>query len=591
MPQSKKPKHSAKKGRSEAAKILKKQQNVRDYYKYFTVVLQQRDQYSFPTRDELASFFLQNNHLSASHQSELKTKEKGTECGLLLDARYLWLGLNDWCPGSAIVEEKRCRDVLNLIDIQVSSIIDMGRSALILIQKSEDCSCFHEVIGKIYPTNIKLILRTFEATHKLQILFTLISCSTTIVKLEGILDTCLSIPMLRPLVMSVAEAKLVHVVSKMLDYLLGLDSLDTDIPDIDHGDTSTEYESRQPTAVETIHICSQLILNFVSRITSNLLAHFNDSSTGTPTSIRMTDTEVKYFAAMFRTLLGSGPSTPELDVEFRAFSDGLRKFDETLASSCLWVYNRRHEIGASPLWGNMQDDNHFDKYLYRSPRVCDCFVTPAKSTCQRCLSRFQSVFDSFLDRFAYYDSILKDTAHVFEEMIKALQRNTMSGLSVHNECGWYQGTMESIKTAIDNLLDIYLISHLIRMARLSSNFTRTIESSDASALLTSALCKSIYRLFAIRTTTKPFAENVKKGTASALLRSTILKAIEDDIMLLSAIEGYIRHKRSVVAELLDNKASEAGTYVNQGGSPSSAAIIAELMDEMLSKTEAACDTA
>ena len=584
MPQSKKPKHSAKKGRPESAKTPKTQEQVRDYYKFFTDGRLLQSQYLFPSRDELASIFLRNKYKSANHQSELKTREQEKECHAVLATKFLWLQLNYWCPGAAIADEEGSREVLHLINLDVRYSLSIGKLAQGL-RKSANGSCFHGADVRIYPGNIKLLLKQFEARHKLPTADILVYSTKTILRLEGILITCLSIPRLRPLVLPIAEARLIHVVSKMLDYLLGLDSLETAIPEIDHVDTSTELESRQPTVVETIHICAKLILTFFSRITSSLLAHFNDTSTGTLTSIRMIDTKVKYFAAMFRILLGSGQCTPEMDVEFQNFCHGLRKVDETLASSCLWMYTKRRENGASPLWGNLQDDNHFEQYLHRSPSVCDCLVTPAKSTCQRCLSRFLSVLDSFLDRLTYYDSILKDTAHVLEEMIKAFQRNTTSGLSVHDECCRYQGTMESIKTTIDNLLDIYLISHLIRMARLTSNFTRTIESSDASALLTSVLCKSICRLFAMRTATKPFAENVKKGTASALLQNTTLNAIKDDIMLLSTIAGYIRHEKSVVVQQLDKEAREADTDENRESSPAPAAMIAEVKDEMLSKTE------
>ena len=135
---------------------------------------------------------------------------------------------------------------------------------------------------------------------------------------------------------------------------------------------------------------------------------------------------------------------------------------------------------------------------------------------------------------------------------------------------------------------VFLFSHLIRISRLTSNFT-SLGSPDAAAHLMAVLCKSTYKLHSFQMATESFGKKATKRTASAWLRNTILRAIEDEILLLKTLEGYIRPVQAVLEQHLATKTRKAEAAVSQDNpEPPSLTTIAQLMDEMLPATELTC---
>ena len=584
MPKSRKKKHSDKPVRKGSSGISKKHDQTFDCYTFFTDVLQLKDEHSFPERDSWACTFLRNNRASSSQPRDGQNKEK--EARSFLASRYPWLKVSDWCPAVNIVDIKQCRDLLDEIAWNTKHLKILGGIAQNLKYTMPSRWSEHNEGVSNFPEEIRSRLQDIETSQSFIAALTHFSFSKAILHLEGFLVTCLSIPVLRPFLQPLAESKIVHVLSKMLDCLLGLESLERSIPEISHLHTSPELDA---SAVEITDICTQALLNFIAECGVYTNGRFDPFST-----VQEIQASTSEFVKYFRLMVGAGPTTKEMDDGFRAYSDALNKECGTAAYHSVWLYEKRHNYRARPLWGNLQDVQQLQTFLKLSPSVCDCSASSALATCNACLTQLHSVLESFLDRAAICHHMLRDTANIFEEMLRSLQANTTSDLCEQKECLLYQEMMERIKGTTEHRLTVFLLSHLLRMARLTSNFTRSIRSPDARLYFMDILCKSIYRfqLFQ-RASANPFGDNVMKRTASALLRNIMLKPVEDDTLLLKTLEGYIRQEGIAVKQLLakTTRANDAEIAEKIVQSASAEAFIAQLMDEMLIVADIACKTA
>ena len=201
-----------------------------------------------------------SNHGSSTQPGSQRNQEK--EAHSLLASRYLWLIAIDSCPGACIVDIQQCRALLHLLtQIATQRVTTFGEVVKTLRHRPPDQEIEENLT--LFLEDINLILHSFETNDAFRIASNHFSFSRGILYLEGFLDTRLSIPMLRPFLLPLPESKVVHVVSRMLDYLLGAESLES-IPEMTAGATSAEPGSGQATAMETIGICTQFIMNFVA---------------------------------------------------------------------------------------------------------------------------------------------------------------------------------------------------------------------------------------------------------------------------------------------------------------------------------------
>ena len=584
MPHSKKQKHSAKHPQKGSSKTSRERDQMFDYYKFFTDVLQLQDGHSFPERDYWTRtfLFLQNKHTSSDQARRQSNQEKHVR--VFLSRRYLWIDDNDLCPGATIVDKQKCRELLRAIVNKTASIVEsMTRMSCVTRRRFPGHCPSNEARLKKFPEKFQPQLLSFEKTHKMDTAYSQVLCSEAILYLEGFLVTCLSIPTLRPFLLPLAESKVVHVVSKMLDNLLGLDSLESTIPDINAAQTSAETISERLTAMEAIEICTMVLAAFVTDITAYADSNLHDVCEVTQ-HLSTIETRTKEFAETFREMVGTGPKRRVLDTAVNSY------FLKFKAGPVLYylLYNDRHEEDASVPWGNLQDDMEFQKFLKNPVTFCDCSETSAELICQKCLSQLQAVLESFLDRFAVINQMLNDTRNIFEEMLRYLQRSTRTDCSEHDVCVSFQYYMEGIRISTNRRLTDFLLSHLLRMARLTSNFTRNIESPDTGEHCMEMLAMSIYRFHTTdKVTSNVFRENARRRAASILLRNTLLKAVEDDLLLLKTLERCIQHESVVVGQRLarEEKNAEAEDTEDMPESLSVDAIVAQLMDEILSAIE------
>ena len=349
--------------------------------------------------------------------------------------------------------------------------------------------------------------------------------------------------------------------------------------------------------METIEICTMAVTAFVSDITADAYSHLNDVSEASQHLVNM-ETRTKEFTKIFREMVGTGPKRHVMDTTVKSYRVNFKAGPEL---SSLLYYTRHGEDAGGP-WGDLQDDTEFQKFLQNSVTFCDCSETSAELTCQKCLSQLQAVLESFLDRFAVNNQMLNDTRNVFEEMLRCVQSNRRSDCSEHDVYKSYHDYMVLIRISTNRRLTDFLLSHLLRMARLTSNFTRNIESPNAAKQCMEMLCMFLYRYHAatpIRTNT--FHEYTRMRAASTFLRNTLLKAVEgnlfllkallkaveDDLLLLKTLERNIRHERLVVGQRLARKErnAEAEDTEDRPESPSQDTIIAQLMDEIQSVIE------
>ena len=586
MPHSKKQKHSAKHRQKGSSKTSRERDQTFDYYKFFTDVLQLQDGHSFPERDYWTRTFLslQNKHTSSDRASRHSSQENHV-CEYLM-CRYLWLDAgSNLCPGANIVDIQQCRDLLRASGTRMARLVKWMREKSCVTRRQFASRCPSKTARlEKFPEEIKPHLLSFETTHKVDAAISHMLCSDAILFLEGFLVTCLSIPTLRPLFLPLAESKVVHVVSKMLDNLLGLDSLESTIPEINPAETSAETISERLTVMETIEICTMVLAAFVSDSTADADLHLYYDISEVSQHLVNIEIRTKEFAKIFLEMVGTGPKRHAMDTTVKRF---FLEFKAGPVLTSLLYYTRPRENAAGQ-WGNLQDDTEFQKFLQNSVTFCDCSETSAELTCQKCLSQLQAVLESFLDRFAVYDQMLNDTRNIFEEMLRCVQRNTRTDCSEYEVYKSYHTYMLLTRMSTSRRFTDFLLSHLLRMARLTSNFTRNIESPNAAKHCMEMLCMSLYRFHAAtEITNNAFREYDRMRAASTFLRSPLLKAVEDDILLLKTLERYIRHERVVVGQRLakEERNAEAEDTVHRPESPSLDRIIAQLMDEIQSVIE------
>ena len=169
-----------------------------DLVKVFQEVLQRKD-HAFENRDKMTLELLQYNkdHMVGDEQQTGRRLLKQ-----FLASRFLWIDADKnktISPGSLVDSDEECQRVVDIcIDRLEKSRNAFSLESLCNIQKSVEA--------------------------EIDILYSI----QTVTLLESILDTCLSIPKLKPHFLSLAESRCIHDVSRFSDYVLGIDIFSQD---------------------------------------------------------------------------------------------------------------------------------------------------------------------------------------------------------------------------------------------------------------------------------------------------------------------------------------------------------------------------
>ena len=162
-----------------------------DLVNEFKDVLQRKD-YAFENRDKMTLELLQYNkdHMVGDEQ------QSGRRLLMqFLASRFLWIDMDKSkkiSSGLSVESDEACQQVVQLC---------INRCSRPVIRKDKIYQCYGKNDNE---TDISEYLRD-------------------IFSLESVMDTCLSIPKLRPYFLPLAESKSVHYVSLFSDYIMGLD--------------------------------------------------------------------------------------------------------------------------------------------------------------------------------------------------------------------------------------------------------------------------------------------------------------------------------------------------------------------------------
>ena len=225
----------------------------------FIDALQLRDPRSISVRDCLATTFLFKENANYKNNSIM---EQGFRS--FLASRCLWLQSDGLCPDAISFDLVQCCKLLNHIYRRLAGLAKAARCV-----RQHQMTTLHD--GNNYPAKIKQLLEWFGITYCDQTYATTTSSANIILFLESVLDTCLSLPTLRPFFLPLAESKMIPIVSKMLDYLLGLESLESNSLEDHVVETSDKSGSESPSFMDTTAICEKFLLKGV-KWTNRLLA-------------------------------------------------------------------------------------------------------------------------------------------------------------------------------------------------------------------------------------------------------------------------------------------------------------------------------
>ena len=174
-----------------------------DLLKVFQDVLQRKD-HAFENRDKMTLMLLQYNrdHMVGDEQQTGRRLLKQ-----FLASRFLW------------------------IDIEKNKKISSGS----LIKSDDECQQIVDICLARYSKFCHSVAANAVGRHKaLKCVwqeFTISRSKLAISLLESIMDTCLSIPKLKPHFLPLAESRCVHDVSHFSDYLLGINLLPQEFED------------------------------------------------------------------------------------------------------------------------------------------------------------------------------------------------------------------------------------------------------------------------------------------------------------------------------------------------------------------------
>ena len=152
-----------------------------------------------------------------------------------LDLRYLWLRLNPVRPGSAIVDDDDCWSVIRRCQHECQLILKAHLNVLAHATVKEEVQmsyftqgCFDADMRRI-PRASTEILADFFTENQLKTALYLRNLSKVIEVLENVVDSCMSIPKLRPFLLPLAQTRAIHQLSTFREYMQGADILPLEV--------------------------------------------------------------------------------------------------------------------------------------------------------------------------------------------------------------------------------------------------------------------------------------------------------------------------------------------------------------------------
>ena len=153
-----------------------------------------------------------------------------------LEFRYLWLNESNVCPGSSIVDARdclkviqRCRQecqsaltIINMVRLSWQRRDDPDRTQFTVFATDVDCA-------RRIPSDVTEKLTAFFAEHQLEATIYMLKLSMVIEVLENVVDSCMSIPKLRPFLLPLAQTRAIHQLSTFREYMQGADILPLEV--------------------------------------------------------------------------------------------------------------------------------------------------------------------------------------------------------------------------------------------------------------------------------------------------------------------------------------------------------------------------
>ena len=429
-----------------------------------------QDQHRFPVRDDMTADM--HIHLGDNNADTVQK---------YLASRFLWMRLPhfQWARGTSVCDDRTCKALLRSMRATIHTCArDTSWSG------SATSSNFYisRIFGfhpETFPERVVSLLSTFLGDWEYALWG--YQMNMAILALESTLDTCLGIPKLRPFFMALAESRIIHICSRIRDYLLAIVYL----PCTEHDSSPPDFllyfgPQTLESYYELFNGCTDIALLTVRDLLDTVgkvnLADVN--AVKSLAEIRVRGLSLLEINRMLQITLGAGPETPELKTEYCRLLCVFYKFESDEAARASTCYKRLLDLraeGPSPFFRDILTCRELDDFLVVKDAECECtgLLDGEMTKCRECVLRlfyaqkqlYNTLENDFLDRQPGKALLFKVIKLFLKEGTQHIQQ--LAAGEIHN----YWALLGKIQHWVDWLMASRVLTPLRRISVLTSKFS------------------------------------------------------------------------------------------------------------------------
>ena len=543
------------------------------------------DCHRFPIRDELTVAVCTIIGEIYAHDNYQEANEK---IRAYLSSRFLWLDhpYFQWAGGTSVCDDRTCKALLRAM-----------RATIHTCARDTSWSCSPEssnfftrrVFGfspETFPDCVVSLL--FKFLHECGGMPTFLSykLNTAILALESTLDTCLGIPKLRPFFMALAESRIVHICSRIRDYLLAI----VIPPYWQHNlQTIDKYYMSFTGCIDIALLTVRDLLDTVGKVD---LADAN--AVKSLAEIRVRGLSLLEITRMLLITLGPDNANLKVEAEYCKLLRVFYQFESdqaVRASTCYKYFLDVKAESPSPFFRDILTFHELDDRLFVMDNKCTCTdsLSGEATKCRECLLRLfeaqKQLNYTVCNAVTYHKTLMhlaSDVVELYrsEGTIHLQQSEVGESLNYHlllcNMMHWAAWHVSS-----------RLLPALQKVSVLTSNFSKGMTSGSARDVQKKSfeMCLS-----AVNSTTYIFEDKkIAKSAELDLLKGTIerlgrrMEKVKDRICDSCTTEMHSLMKKLQALE--ENTRRERKTDENAARKCSLEVAVQSLMDFMLGKIE------
>ena len=412
-----------------------------------------------------------------------------------LHYRFLWLRLRGGHVRTArsIVDDDTCWQVIRLCKKTCQHTLETHLKVLVLPtdtpKEGLELAYFTQLpdFVKFVPREVTEKLTAFFAEHQLKTALYLRNLSKVIEVLENVVDSCMSIPKLRPFLLPLAQTRAIHQLSTFREYMQGADILPLEVNsfnDFIRKKVVTRDQEFSPYMASLI--CSSA---FMLQVTISTLHAIPDSlSPETEQQRTVIGLDIEKFKILFQGVANAGRILkPHIRDQLHALLDALQSnIKHPKVEQVSWAVfrnagmvfpDKRHRsfMNAS------KADSSVTVHHIESQIMCECFESEGPSFCRHCVQQQRQMWvfasrelERVLEAISQVLSVVKASLDVFGKRPRRVQPEALTALTL---------PMDAILYSIQYRLHRVLISIVESAQLFCADDGQTVTAKLASKLL------------------------------------------------------------------------------------------------------------